>query len=191
MYNYLSNRLNIPWDEILLQKPMVTQPVKKFPAFYGIPKLIAVLTDALHKNRILLTLSQFTPSHPISLRSISIVPFHLRLDVPSVSFSIQVFLLTFVRISHLPHTHTMLHPVYPPRLYHRNSTGWSVQTLMPLIIQFSPVISFTSDPNIFFSNLFPKHMIYTELNTNNIFYTSSLRGVTLMVISFITLRIYY
>jgi len=41
--NYLT-----PWNRILLEKLLVTQLVKKFPAFYGIRKFITVFTRVRH-----------------------------------------------------------------------------------------------------------------------------------------------
>jgi hypothetical protein len=37
-----------PWSRVLLEKLTVTQLVKKFPAFYGTPKFIAMFTRACH-----------------------------------------------------------------------------------------------------------------------------------------------
>jgi len=36
------------WSRVLLEKLIVTQIVKKFPAFYGIGKLITAFTKARH-----------------------------------------------------------------------------------------------------------------------------------------------
>ena len=42
---YLLTYLLTPWSRVLLEKE-VLQLVKKFPAFYGTPKFITVLTSA-------------------------------------------------------------------------------------------------------------------------------------------------
>jgi hypothetical protein len=44
----LSIRLLIltPWSRVLLEKLIVTQLVKKLPAFYGTPRIITLCTEA-------------------------------------------------------------------------------------------------------------------------------------------------
>jgi hypothetical protein len=37
-----------PWSRVLLEKLIVAQPVKKFPAFYGIRRFITVFTRDHH-----------------------------------------------------------------------------------------------------------------------------------------------
>jgi hypothetical protein len=75
-------------SEVFLQKLIVTQLVKKFPAFYGNRIFFTVFTK---KPPLVPVLSQMNPvqayilSHFISLRSIVILSFHLCLDLPSVS----------------------------------------------------------------------------------------------------------
>jgi hypothetical protein len=44
----LSNVQLTPWGRVLLEKLIVTQLVKKFPAFYGSQMFIAVFTRAHH-----------------------------------------------------------------------------------------------------------------------------------------------
>jgi hypothetical protein len=57
---------------------VVTQLVMKFPAFLGTRRFITVFTGARYPSALS---SQFTPSHPVSLRSISILFSHLRLGL--------------------------------------------------------------------------------------------------------------
>jgi len=45
--NQLTNQLT-PWSKVLLERLLVTQLVKKFPAFYGTRTLITVFTTARH-----------------------------------------------------------------------------------------------------------------------------------------------
>ena len=79
-----------PWSRVRLENLIHSQLVKKFPAFYGIGRIITTFTRARH-----LTLSWATPiqsmfSHPTSLRSIFILCFRLHLGLPSGSLP-QVF----------------------------------------------------------------------------------------------------
>jgi hypothetical protein len=39
---------------------------------------------------------------------------------------------------HLPHARHMTHPSHPPCFDHPNNTGWTVQTMQLLIMQFAP-----------------------------------------------------
>jgi hypothetical protein len=64
---------------VLLQMLTVTQPVNKFPAFYGTRRFITVFTTACHWFLSWARYIQSTPSLPISLRSILILSSHLRL----------------------------------------------------------------------------------------------------------------
>jgi hypothetical protein len=62
----------------LLEKPPILQPLKNFPAFYGAQSFNTVFTRALHWSLSWAISIQSTPSHHISLRSISIFSTHLR-----------------------------------------------------------------------------------------------------------------
>jgi hypothetical protein len=59
---------------------------KKFTAFYGTPSFITVFTRTRHWSLSWATWIQFTPSHPIYLRSILILSSHVRLRLPSGVF---------------------------------------------------------------------------------------------------------
>jgi hypothetical protein len=37
-----------PWNRVFPEKPVLLQPVKKFPAFYGTPRFITVVTTTCH-----------------------------------------------------------------------------------------------------------------------------------------------
>ena len=74
----MTNRL-IPSSRVLLKKPTVCQPVKKFPAFYGTHKFIAAFTKA----------HQLPPSSTRSLQSthyILFLPDPLHIVLPSTSW---------------------------------------------------------------------------------------------------------
>jgi hypothetical protein len=73
-----------PWNTVLLDKLTVTQLVKKFPAFYGPRRFIALVSPSLVP--ILSQMNQSTPSHPISVRSIPILSSHRHLFLPSGLF---------------------------------------------------------------------------------------------------------
>jgi hypothetical protein len=75
-----------PRSWVLLEKPPVTQPLKKFPTFYGTRNFIAVFTRALRWSSSRTNWIHSIPTHPISLRSILILSCHLRLGPPSGLF---------------------------------------------------------------------------------------------------------
>jgi hypothetical protein len=67
----------------LLEEPLIVQPLKNFPTFYGTRRFNTVFTRALDWSLPWATSIQSTPSHPISLRSILILSIQLRLGLPS------------------------------------------------------------------------------------------------------------
>jgi hypothetical protein len=76
--------------------------------------------------------------HPISLRSVLILPSHIRPGVPSVSF-LQVFLpKPYMHSSSLPCVH-MPWPSHPPWLDHCNYIWRGVKVTKLFVMQFSPV----------------------------------------------------
>jgi len=75
---------------ILPNKLTVTQPAKKFLAFYSTRRLTAVFTRAHHWSVSWARWIQSTTSHSISLRSIVILFSHFHLGLQMIS-SIQVF----------------------------------------------------------------------------------------------------
>jgi hypothetical protein len=66
----------------LLEEPPIMQ-LLKFPAFYGIRRFNTVFTRVLHWSLSSAISIQFTPSYPISLRSILILSTHLRHEIVS------------------------------------------------------------------------------------------------------------
>jgi hypothetical protein len=52
------------WISVVLQKLLVAQLLKMFPKFYGILRLIVVLTRARHRSPSWVRLIQFLPRHP-------------------------------------------------------------------------------------------------------------------------------
>ena len=75
-----------PWSRVPLEKLIVSQLVKKFPAFYGIRRFITAFTSASHLPLSWASSIQFMPVHPASWRSILILSFRLRLVLPSGLF---------------------------------------------------------------------------------------------------------
>jgi hypothetical protein len=71
---------------LLLEKLTVAHLVKKFPSVYGTRKFITVFTTTRHWSLSWARCIQSTPSNPVSLRSILILFYHLRLRLPSGLF---------------------------------------------------------------------------------------------------------
>jgi len=122
--------------ESFFRSKQFTQPVKKFPAFYGIWWFITMFTWACHWSISEVTPIQFTPSHALSLslKSILLLSFHLCLCLLSCLFCLcfpNKNLYAFL-ISHMPN------PFQSPWLYHPNNKCWRVQFKKLLIMQCSP-----------------------------------------------------
>jgi hypothetical protein len=77
----------------LVNKLITAQLVQKFPDSYGIRSFFAVFTRICHWSLSWARLIQFTLSHPIYLRFILILWFHLCVGLPSNSFSSPVCVL--------------------------------------------------------------------------------------------------
>ena len=86
LVTYLLTYLLTSCSTVLLEKLTGLQLVKKFPAFYGTPKFITVLTSARHLPLSWASSIQSTPPHPTSWRSILILSSHLRLGLQSGLF---------------------------------------------------------------------------------------------------------
>jgi len=71
------------WRGTILDKLTVTQPVKKFPAFYATRRFITVLTRTRHWSPAWIRSIQSTPLHAISPRSFLILSSYLRLGLQS------------------------------------------------------------------------------------------------------------
>jgi len=71
---------------VLLEKVAGSQPVKKFPAFYGTRMFITAFTSACHLSLSWARSVQFMPTHLISWRAILILCFYLCLGLPSSLF---------------------------------------------------------------------------------------------------------
>jgi len=76
-----------PYSRDLLDKQIVTQIIKKFPARYGNWIFIPMFITACHWSLSWARWIQSSSSHPSSLRSILILSSHLRLGLPNSLFS--------------------------------------------------------------------------------------------------------
>jgi len=75
-----------PCRRAFLEKLIVTQLVKKFPALHGTRRFITVFTRSSHWCLSWARCIQSTTSHPLSLRFILLLFSHLRLGFPSGHF---------------------------------------------------------------------------------------------------------
>ena len=83
---YLLTYLLTPCSRVLLEKLAGSQPIKKFPAFYGTRRFITAFTSARHLSLFWARSIQSMPPHPTSWRSISILSSHLYLGLLSCLF---------------------------------------------------------------------------------------------------------
>jgi hypothetical protein len=104
-----------PWSRVCLEKLVVTQLVKKFPAFYGTRRFITVFTRARHWSLSWARCIQSTTFHPISLKS-SLISSHLRPGLPSGLFSFGFSDQNFICVSYLSHMCCMSLPSNPRSL---------------------------------------------------------------------------
>jgi hypothetical protein len=96
LLTFLLTELSPPWEAANYAA------IQELPAFYRTRRFITVCTRALHWSPSWARSIQFTPSHPISLRSILILSTHSRLGLPSHSFwlptnILYAFLFSFIR----------------------------------------------------------------------------------------------
>jgi hypothetical protein len=86
------------WSWAFPEKLPTAQQLKKInPALYGTRRFITAFTRAPHRSLSWARSIQSIPSHPIALRSISILPTHLRLG-----FTVVSYLLAFPPIFYPP-----------------------------------------------------------------------------------------
>jgi hypothetical protein len=96
--------------EIFHEKLTLARLVNNFSAYYRTRMLITTFTRARHWSLSWARWIQFTPSHPISLRSILLLSSHLRLGLPS-----GLFLSCFpTKILYAFHTSSLWNFIQPP-----------------------------------------------------------------------------
>ena len=86
LLTYLLTYLLTPWSRVLLEKPTGSQPVKKFPIFYGSRRFITAFTSARHLYLSWASSIKSISPHPTTWKSILILSSHLRLGLPGGLF---------------------------------------------------------------------------------------------------------
>ena len=99
----------IAWSRVLLEKLIVPQQIKKFPATYGNQRFITTFTSARHLSLSWARSIQSIPSHPTSWRSILILSYHLCRGIPSGLFPSEFPTTTLYTPSLSP-----IHATWPP-----------------------------------------------------------------------------
>ena len=118
-----------------LEKLRGIQIVKKFPALNGNRIFITAFTCTLHISWA--SSIQSLPSHPISWRSILILPFHLCLCIPRDHF-LSGFPTKSLYTYLLPHTNFMSLLSNSSRFDHPQNIAWGTQIIKLLIMQSFP-----------------------------------------------------
>ena len=121
------NQLLNPWSTVLLKKLTGSQPVKKFPAFYGTRRLITAFASARHLSLSPARSIQSVPPHPTSCRSILIFFLPSTPGSSKWSLSRRFPHRNPVYASPLPHTRYMPRPPHSSRFYHLHNIRCGMQ----------------------------------------------------------------
>jgi len=78
--------LTSSWSKVLLEKLNGSQPVKKFPVFYGTRRFVTAFTNVRHLSLYWASSIQSITPHPTFWRSILILSSHLSLGLTSGLF---------------------------------------------------------------------------------------------------------
>jgi hypothetical protein len=116
-----------PCSTVLPEKLAVSQPVNKFPAFYGTRSFITALTSARHLSLSLASTIQSIPPHPTFWRSTLILYSHLRFSLPEYSPCFKFSHQKPVYISSLPIRATFSAYLIIFDFFHPNNIWWGVQ----------------------------------------------------------------
>jgi hypothetical protein len=135
------------WSTALLDKLVVLQLVKKFPAFYGTRRFITLFTTARHVSQSWSRSIQpkFPPTYYNSWKYILISSYHPRLGLPSGLFPSGLTTKTLHALSLLPLACCMPRPSYSC-FVHPNDIGPIMRILNLLQV---PVISSLVEPVMF------------------------------------------
>jgi hypothetical protein len=126
-----------PWCRLLFEKLIVTQLVKKFPAFYGTRRFIIVFREARHWIVSWASWIHFAPSTCLP-------EVHLNVILPPTPRSSQWSLTSGphnqnpINTSPLPHACHMSCPPHPPSFNHPNNIRRRIQAVKFITMQFSP-----------------------------------------------------
>ena len=118
---YIYIHLFIPWSRVLLEKLIGSQPVQKFPSFYGTRRFIIAFTNARHLSLSWVTSMQSMPLHSASWRCTLILSSHLLLGLPSGNFPSGFPTKTLYTLCSPPHAihvqSTSFFSIWSPEIY--------------------------------------------------------------------------
>jgi len=167
---YLLIYLLTPWSRVL-EKLTTFQLVKKFPVFYGTQMFITAFISCGHLSLSWSSSIQSIPPHPTSLRSISILSFHLHLGLPVGLFPSGFPTKSlYMRASPLP-----IHATRPAHLavldfIFQTVLGEEYRSLSFSLCSFLhyPVTTSVLGPNILLHTLFSNTLsLRSSLNVND------------------------
>jgi len=147
-----------PWCRVLLEKLTGLQLVKKFPALHGTRRLITALTSVRHLSLSWASPIQSIYPHPTSWRFVLILSTHLRLGLPSGSYS-PVSPPRPYTPHFLTHTRYTPSPSHSSRFITRTILGEEYKSFSSSLCNLLhyPVTSSLLGPNILLNTMFNKH----------------------------------
>jgi len=119
---------------VLIEKQTGSPLVKKLPAFYGTRRFITAFTSARHLFLSWASSIQSITTHTTSWKSIIILPFHLRLGLPSGLFPSDFPHQNSEYAAPNPHTWYVPCSSHYSRFYHPKNIGWTAQLIKLLIL---------------------------------------------------------
>jgi hypothetical protein len=140
IYRNLLTYLLTPWCRILFKQLIVTQLVKKYPAFLWNPKVHYRVHTSPPLDPIL---SQLNPVRHIDPYLPKV---HFNVILPPTHRSSQWSLTSGppnqnpLNTSPLPHACRMSRPPHPPWFNHLNNIRWSIQAVKYIIMQWDIII---------------------------------------------------
>jgi hypothetical protein len=161
---YWYTLLTYPRSWVLLEEPLIGQPLKSFPAFHGTRRFNTVFTTAFHGS---LSWALSIQSNPIHTIPSYLSKIHFDIVHPPTSWSSQWSLSFWLSNQYSictplhPYSCYMARPSHPSWLDYSHYTWRRVQVTKLLIMQFSPtsclrppVSSSLFGPNILLNTLF-------------------------------------